>query len=69
MDMNEAMQRVQAAGWNGVVVWSVGANAYMGCLITDTCMPDYDTNLWDYVPTASEALTALVAKAERQPRK
>ena len=64
MDIEEAMRRLKAAGWGGLCLYDVGNAHFMGYLIKPNAEPDPKTSLWQYAPTAEEALTKLVETAE-----
>lgn len=67
MSVDEAMRRIEAAGWGGVSVWQFGPTTFNACLIDRSGTVDHDTNLWNYTETAEAALEAIVEKAERFP--
>ncbi len=70
LTIDEAMARVRAAGWGGLSVWSFynrrkEAPEFMACLIRPNGEPDYSTNLWDYMKSATDALIKIAERTER----
>ena len=68
MDMDEAIRRVKACGWVGVLVWDMQPKGFMACLFDQKEGVSFQTNLWDYAKTPNEALISIVEKAERNPQ-
>jgi hypothetical protein len=70
LSINEAADRIQAAGWAGFSLWLIdgGKERYMGCLRDPRNWRDaHDTNLWNWQPTAQAVLEKLVLLAEKHP--
>jgi hypothetical protein len=68
MSITENLQRIFKAGYTGFTLWNGygNPNKIMGCLTKDY-KPFTESNLWDYVPTAEEAVERLANIAEENP--